>query len=233
MRGPPRERSSTAVEAERELGGRGAGLSGRRRGAARAVSGGHRPRPAQSAASRRRSGVPRLRPRLSGWRRAAARRLRRRERAVGPRTSCGRSRRSAGRRRRANHERRRADPLPRLSRAAVARGVALPGLRLAEIGRSRVRPRGSTSPMSIATPSTPRSRSATIRPLRDRPLIVGGSGPRGVVATCCYLARTFGVRSAMPMARARAPVSRRRSSCRPTWRNTRASAGRSARSCRG
>ncbi len=40
--------------------------------------------------------------------------------------------------------------------------------------------------------------------LRDRPVIVGGSGPRGVVATCCYIARTFGVHSAMPMARARA-----------------------------
>jgi DNA polymerase-4 len=40
--------------------------------------------------------------------------------------------------------------------------------------------------------------------LRDQPLIVGGSGPRAVVATCCYIARTFGVRSAMPMSRARA-----------------------------
>ena len=39
--------------------------------------------------------------------------------------------------------------------------------------------------------------------LNDRPLIVGGSGPRGVVATCCYIARTFRVRSAMPMSRAR------------------------------
>ena len=40
--------------------------------------------------------------------------------------------------------------------------------------------------------------------LRDRPLIIGGLGPRAVVSTACYIARTFGVRSAMPMARARA-----------------------------
>src|ERR1700730_3880157 len=40
--------------------------------------------------------------------------------------------------------------------------------------------------------------------LNDQPLIVGGAGPRGVVSTWCYLARTFGVRSAMPMSRARA-----------------------------
>src|SRR5690606_29833050 len=38
--------------------------------------------------------------------------------------------------------------------------------------------------------------------LRAKPLIVGG-GQRGVVATCCYIARTSGVHSAMPMTHAR------------------------------
>jgi DNA polymerase IV len=37
--------------------------------------------------------------------------------------------------------------------------------------------------------------------LRDLPVIVGG-GKRGVVTTCCYIARMSGVRSAMPMFRA-------------------------------
>jgi DNA polymerase-4 len=39
--------------------------------------------------------------------------------------------------------------------------------------------------------------------LRDLPVIVGG-GVRGVVSTCCYVARLYGVRSAMPMFKAKA-----------------------------
>jgi DNA polymerase-4 len=38
--------------------------------------------------------------------------------------------------------------------------------------------------------------------LADKPVIIGG-GTRGVVSTCCYIARIFGVKSAMPMFQAR------------------------------
>ena len=39
--------------------------------------------------------------------------------------------------------------------------------------------------------------------LNNKPILIGGTSDRGVVASCSYEARTFGVHSAMPMRQAR------------------------------
>ncbi len=39
--------------------------------------------------------------------------------------------------------------------------------------------------------------------LADKPVIVGGTGSRGVVSTACYIARTYGVHSAQPIFKAK------------------------------
>ena len=66
--------------------------------------------------------------------------------------------------------------------------------------------------------------------LAEQPVIVGG-GKRGVVLACCYVARLYGVRSAMPMFKALAACPRRRGDPARTWRNTARSAARCAPRC--
>ena len=92
--------------------------------------------------------------------------------------------------------------LPRLLLARARQPAApLPGLRLAAAGRRTPSWRRLTI-AHLDCDAFYASVEKRDRPeLRDQPVIVGG-GKRGVVTTCCYIARIYGVRSAMPMFKA-------------------------------
>ncbi|MCA3589452.1 MAG: DNA polymerase IV, partial [Methylocystis sp.] len=80
-----------------------------------------------------------------------------------------------------------------------------PGLRCASCGSLRVLQHPELKPLSVAHIDCDAFYAAVEKrdnpALRDKPVIIGG-GQRGVVSTACYIARTFGVRSAMPMFKA-------------------------------
>ena len=95
--------------------------------------------------------------------------------------------------------------MPALCRDCLAWFDSAPGARCPACGAPRIVAHPELARLAIAHVDADAFYASVEKrddpSLADRPLIVGG-GRRGVVTTCCYIARIAGVRSAMPMFKA-------------------------------
>jgi DNA polymerase-4 len=92
--------------------------------------------------------------------------------------------------------------MPHLCRDCSATGAGPPPARCKACGSPRILAHDELFSLSVAHIDCDAFYASIEKrddpSLADKPLIVGGA-TRGVVATCCYIARQSGVRSAMPM----------------------------------